>query len=85
MRRLAGTGHHRQHRTPRPVPPEPARILAEAASGDLTIDELREFLDDVDETAAAAGTDPGRLRPFVAVRMSGAAKAIWVRMPARRD
>lgn len=86
MSRLAGgTGHHRQHRRdpfrPRTPPPEPVRILAEAASGDLTVDELRAFLDEVEE-AAGAGL-AGHLRPQAAVRLSGAVKGIWVRIPVR--
>jgi len=60
-------------------------VLAEPVSGDLTIDELRTFLDNVETAAATAGVHAGGLRPSVAVRFSGAVKGIWVRIPARRS
>jgi hypothetical protein len=82
---LLGTGHHRRYRKPPGPEPGEVSILSEPASGDLTIDELREFLDNVDRAAAAAGVHPGGLRPSVAVRFSGAVKGIWVRIPARRQ
>jgi hypothetical protein len=77
-----GPGHHRSHRPPPapagPAPPKAERVLAEAAAGDLTVDELRWWLHRVDDAAAAAGTDPGRLRLWAAVRPSGAVKAVSV-------
>ena len=78
---LLGTGHHRKNhrRRPAPVPHQDARlVLAEPAAEDMTIDELRRFLD---EAEARAGADAGRLRPRVAVRFSGAVKGIWVKLP----
>jgi hypothetical protein len=56
-------------------------ILAEAADRDMTLPELREFLDRAEKATAAAGADPGVLRWRVAVRHSGAVRAAWVRIP----
>lgn len=78
-----GRGHHRRHRD-HPAPPRiPERhLLTEpAAGGGLTVDELRGFLADVDEAAEYGGFDPGGLRPWAAVRLSGAIKGIGLKLP----
>jgi hypothetical protein len=58
--------------------------VVEPDGSDLTVDELREFLAGVDEAADKAGINPGGLRPWAAVRLSGAIKGISVTVPARR-
>jgi hypothetical protein len=78
-----GRGHRRPCRHP-PRPDGGVSVLAEPAACDLTVDELRTFLADIDRAAVRAGTDPGHLRLSAAVRLSGAVKGIWVRVPARR-
>jgi hypothetical protein len=82
--RIAGPGHHRRSRQAPPEAPVPlSKILAEPANCDLTVDELSEFITRVRKEAAAAGVNPGGLRPSAAVRFSGAVKGIWVKIPAR--
>ncbi len=78
---LTGTGHHRKnHRGDTAPDPEPVadRVHAEPVSGDMTIEELRWFVEDAYEKG---GLGAGRLRPRVAVRFSGAVKGIWVTLP----
>jgi hypothetical protein len=77
-------GKHRRRRFRRPAPAardDDGFILAEAADRDMTLPELGEFLERAEKAAAAAGADPAELRWRVAVRHSGAARAVWVRVP----
>ncbi len=80
-----GRGHHRTCKHPiRPVSPGGISVLAEPAACDMTVDELRAFLADIDQEAVRAGINPGDLRLSAAIRLSGAVKGLWVRIPARR-
>jgi hypothetical protein len=81
-------GQHRRHEAPAGPPPDrrktiPVTVLP--AGGDLTVDELRGFLADVDMAAEEAGTNPGGLRVRAACRASATVKGIWVNIPVRRD
>lgn len=79
-------GHHRRTRPgTAPLRPSGCTVLAIPQTCDLTIDELREFLADADRAAAAAGIDPGHLRLSAAVRLTGAIKGIWVKIPAGKQ
>jgi len=81
-------GQHRKHEAPPGPPPDRRKfihVLTEPEAADMTVDELRGFLADVDEAAGEAGTNPGGLRLSVAARMSGACKGVWVKIPVRRD
>lgn len=84
MTRMRSRGHHRRTRhDPAPAAPAETSVLAEPASCDMTVDELRAFLDRVGQAAADAGVRPGGLRLYTAVRLNGTMKGIWVRIPGR--
>jgi hypothetical protein len=78
-------GKHRRRRFHRPAPAarrdEAGFILAEAADRDMTLPELRAFLVRAETAAVTAGADLEALRWRVAVRHSGFARAIWVKVP----
>lgn len=82
MTRMRSRGHHRRTRQSRTRAAETS-VLAEPASCDMTVDELRAFLDRVGQAAADAGIRPGGLRLYTAVRLNGTMKGIWVRIPGR--
>lgn len=77
---------HRRGPAAEPRPADTFRwrgLTAEAPGRGLTLPELRQFIDQAEEQALAAGTDPSRLVPQALLGRGAHITRIWTRISRR--